>query len=771
MNLARKAWFAGAAVAPTMLLGFYLATRLMPLPEGLEASPTAGATFLDRKGIPVRQLPGENGLRVGDAVRLDEISGHLVEATLAAEDHRFYRHRGIDLVGLGRAVTGLIRERRIVSGASTITQQLIKLSSPPSRRTPWVKAREMILAVKLERRSTKDKILEGYLNRLPYGNQLTGIHAASWGYLGKPPSDLSRAEAAFLAGLPNRPTRFNPHRNLAGAQNRQAWILGRMHSLGLIGKEEMQAASIEEIRLEKTIQFPFHAPHFIGLHEKLHGPTEEGQRVVTTIDLELNERIQRIVESRLESLADSRWNGDHPDVQVAVVVIENAGGEVRGLIGSRSFFGSTSGQINGAWVPRSAGSTLKPFTYLMALENGFTAGSILADVPVEYVSAAGAYQPVNFDRRCRGPVTLREALATSLNIPAVRLLREVGGPVALASLLRDDLGMTTLKGNGGDYGLGLTIGNAEVRLIELANAYACLARLGQWKPYRLGARSNEEPANRVESRFDSTAAWILADILSDHSARAGAFGFESALKLPFRAAVKTGTSTDFRDNWTVGFTPAYTVGVWMGRFDNGAIPNRTTGATGAAPIFREVLIHLHEQREPTWYPRPDDIVAARIDGLNGKRINPDLAHLNQGRPEFFKAGTEPPVAAIEDYDPSGKTILDGRFREWWETRDRSLDSRACIANKMESTAPLVITSPKSGTVAYLDPDLPKGGRQFPLQVDGRDESAIKWSSQTLEIRSEGGRTWLMLQPGNHLIRAEDVRSGQSVETQLTVERL
>ncbi|MCK5923080.1 MAG: transglycosylase domain-containing protein, partial [Methylococcales bacterium] len=343
------------------------------------------------------------------------------------------------------------------------------------------KVLETFAARKLEIFRSKEEILSAYLNRLPYGNQFKGCRAAARGYFGKPLADISVAEAAFLAGLPNKPTKFNPYRNYEGARERQFLVLRRMKEEGYISDAEFTIAIVEPLTLIPKGTADFRAPHFVDLIMKQQGDLiaekhAAGEPLKTTLDLALQQFVESSVSTELSRVAQE--SGEESDFQAAVVVIDNATGEVRALTGSRSFFGSESGQINGAWTARSAGSTLKPFTYIVALEKGFTAASILADTPIEYVTSTGVYQPVNYDRFFHGPVTLRSALANSMNVPAVKILNEIGGPKVLHVLMKDELGFTSLDDNEVEYGLGLTLGNAEVRLLEMANAYACLARLG-----------------------------------------------------------------------------------------------------------------------------------------------------------------------------------------------------------------------------------------------------------------------------------------------------
>lgn len=784
MNRFIRRWgkaLAGTVAAGLLLAGllYYAVPMLMPIPPGIISGPPVGQVFLDRDGAVLRRLLADD-LRVEEAARFEEFPKSLVAATLAAEDARFFSHGGIDFFGLARAGRDALLRRRVVSGASTITQQTIKLYRPAQPRTIRTKLVEMVMARSLEMSASKEEILTAYLNRLPYGNQYTGTRAAVRGYFGKPLADLSVAESALLAALPNQPSRLNPWRNEAGAIRRQQWVLDRLEDTGSLSSKLVAAARGETLAFLPGPSGTFIAPHFIELTRQQAGAeisalAAQGKPVRTTLDSELQQFVESTLLAELASLRHRA--GEQNDLQAAVVVLNNASGDVVALTGSRSFLGSETGQINGAWQPRSAGSTLKPFTYLLGLERGETAATILADTPIEYVTSTGNYQPVNFDRRFRGPVTMRYALANSLNVPAVKLLERLGGPSLLHETLCRELHFTSLQPNATEYGLGLTLGNAEVRLLELTNAYACLARLGVWKPVRfvLPEESSTTDSRATGQRvFQAEQTWVLNDILSDARARADAFGQHSALDLPFRAAAKTGTSTDFRDSWTVGFTPEYTVGVWVGRFSNRPL-QRISGAMGAAPVFHRVLERLHKDKPSTWYAVPAGAIRRDFDPLIGKIVNPEVVKLpaERTRTEWFVGNTVPESATAADYTGSHRSILSLTYASWWRSDANHLSEIASLAELSPNDAPppFRIVSPLPGTVAYLDPDLPKEGSRFSLAIAGSGLEDIRWTSDSLQITREGERVWATLQSGEHEIVAEDLRTGRKVKTRFRVERL
>ncbi len=757
-----------------LLLGvlLYIVPLLFPLPGNLGKRAPEGLVFLDEEGTVIRRML-DGDLRAEAPATFDEFPQVLIDATLAAEDSRFYQHNGIDLPGILRSVRDALTHGRFTSGASTISQQTIKIYSPPRRRTFRTKIIETMTARKLEMFSSKDEILTAYLNHLPYGNQFTGARAATRGYFNKPLSDLSAAEAALLSGLPNKPSRLNPFRNLADAEKRQKWILMRMAEERFLGEEDHAAARNEILQLQRGSATEFNAPHFTEIILAKHPDitTRINKKVETTLNLSLQNFVEQTLTAELSRLVER--SGTQDDLQGAVVVIENKTGAIKSLTGSRSFFGSSSGQINGSWKPRSAGSTLKPFTYLIGFESGFTAASILSDTPIEYITSTGSYQPVNFDRQFTGPVSIREALATSLNVPAVKLLNEVGGPEALHARLAAGLGFSSLKSDATFYGLGLTLGNAEVRLLELTNGYATIARLGEHRPYQL-IRKDEETSS-ASTVFDRNTCWLIADILSDNQARSKAFGLNSSLKLPFRTAAKTGTSTDFRDNWTIGFTPDFTVGVWVGRFDNQPL-DKVTGAIGAAPIYHRVMKELYRKRKPAWFGNPEGIERISVDRISGKRIAETITlPSSRTRSEWFINGNLPLTATAADYSDSGQTVLSSSYSSWWKHTNSPVKQFSVIADTSDSAAAapptLRIVSPLEGTVALLDPDLPKNGNRFPLEASAADGSEIKWSSATLTIENENGKSWAILTPGEHEIVARDNKTQAEAKTTFEIRAL
>ena len=782
----------GALTLLAIFLAAWIGLKFVPVPEALLRTPPVSVEFTDRSGKPLRET------RVGERFRREvaysEIPQNVIHAMLAAEDKRFFSHSGVDWLAAGRAAVSSVRAGRKTSGASTISQQLIKLSVPRPR-TLTTKMIEMAVALRLEQIWPKEEILAAYLNRLDFGNLNFGVAAAANYYFGKPLHDLSNAEAALLAGLPWNPARLNPHTNPAGAKRRQETVLRRMRDSGWLAQEDYERAVAEPLRYERARRV-FHAPHFVDLVLEREGaacvaatPSSQGGRtevdeslaaaqeapvvsqeplheevpasfrrrlqgeVRTTLDLDLNRFIERSVTERLASLRAENVR------DAAAVVIDNRTGEVLGFVGSENYFAPGSGMVNGAMEPRSAGSTIKPITYLLALERGDTAATIVPDVPTEFPTATGPYRPENYHRHSQGPARYREALACSLNIPAVKVLQSLGGAAILQRRLQA-WGVTTLPKPPDEYGLGLTIGNAEVRLLELANLYATLARMGEWRPVSLRLNVQRPTPNIQRPMVQRELCWLIADMLSDNAARTPAFGATSALRFDFPVACKTGTSTDFRDNWAMGYTPEFTVGVWVGNF-NGSPMREVSGVTGAAPILHDTMEYLHRRFGTTWFERPPGIVERAVHPLTGHVLS---AQRPGAVMEKFVAGHFPKTESATDYDADGRVKLGSEYSEWAVSVDNQLRDRVVL----EDAGRLHLVSPQPGSTFLLDPDVQSSGL-VPLVASGAGH--LIWESPTLALREQAGRTFAVAVEGRHELTARDPESGQQVRTWVVVKAL
>jgi len=745
-------WLPGAAALWALV--WFALPWCFAWPEELNAPPAEAAAFTDRNGQPLRRLL-DGDRRAGAALTLEEIPDLLERATLAAEDQRFYSHGGVDWLATARAARDSLRAGRSVSGASTVTQQLVK-AVHPRPRTLWTKAVESLTARRIEMTWSKDEILAAYLNRLSYGSFAAGCGEAARTFFAKPLRDCSLAECALLAGLPQAPSRLSPWQNPDGAKKRQEWVLGRMQALGWITAEEHDRAVNEPLRLART-SAAFRAPHLVDMILADH--PAPGTAVQTTLDLTIQDHCERCVRDRLSRLADN--NAQH----AAVVVLDNATGEVLALVGSPAYTSPHGGQVNGATARRSPGSALKPFTYLLAFQQGQSPADIVDDLPVEFMTPTGVYRPENYNRRAAGPVSLRAALANSLNLSAVRTLQKHGGAAALVEALQS-CGLTTLTRRPEEYGLGLTIGGGEVTLLELTAAYACLARMGTHRTPVFLTSTPPAPEVRV---FDPAACWLLADVLSDNDARTRNFGLESALRLPFPAAVKTGTSTDYRDNWTVGYNPRFTVGVWVGNFDNSPMRG-VSGVTGAAPIFRDIFTWLDARWPSPWFERPAEVIAMEVDPLTGKPRPSRLAGKRPAVVEKFLRENAPAADAGEGrYDAGGRVLLPRRYAAWLAGPDNWLGT-AAVASALEPAEEFRILAPLDGATVLLDPDLPDGGRRLVLRSTAPAEET-EWTSATLQIESSARGAIAVLEPGEHTLTARSAKSGETRQANFTVRGL
>lgn len=550
-----------------------LLAALTPLPVELQENHAfdGSVRVLDRNGKLLAEVRAEDGSRcrwtplseTGEDVRL---------ALLAAEDARFRWHPGVDPIAIVRAAGQNIAHGRIVSGASTLTQQLGRTLVPRERSIPG-KVKEMAVALRIEASLSKDEILEAYLNLVHFGPTLRGVESASHFYFDKPTTSLSLAEAATLAAMPKGPTLYDPRRSPKLLRDRRDHILDRMVDEGLADQARVDRAKREPISVHAR-PTAWSAPHLVrglldgSVHPELGKLGSRSSEITTTLDGTLQREVQFAARSMVDSLRTRSVSA------ASVVLLDNQSGHVLAWVGAHDFFDREGGgQNDGVLAKRQPGSTLKPFVYSVAMEElGWTAATALPDVELHLPGTGGTYTPVNYDGRLHGPVRLREALANSYNVPAVYAASVVGPDRVLARLRA--LGMDTLDKDADHYGAAIALGDGEVRLIDLANAYATLARGGEMLPVRALVRAKGDRGEAIELPeaerhrvIPETIARVLTDILSDPNARLASFGPDSVLELPFAAAAKTGTSKGFRDNLTIGYTPRVTVAVWVGNFD------------------------------------------------------------------------------------------------------------------------------------------------------------------------------------------------------------
>ncbi len=651
---------------------FYRSIDFDPSLLDKEGATVRGTVFLDRYGSELRFLPDEQGER-GKWIAINDIPREVQDAFIAAEDERFYEHHGFDVLAIGRALWSNITKGRIVSGASTISQQVVRLVSVDGKaganteneegiergreRTYRDKLTEIVRSVKMERGFSKDEILEQYLNRLPMGNNLVGIASASLVYFGKAAADLSPSEAAILASLPKAPGSLNPYGpNRVRLMKRRDWVLGRMAHLGMLSPEGLRAA-LDALPVFRTLAFRNHAPHVIDM---LTAEGASGGMVRTTLDRGLQVRVQQIVASHRERLIARKAR------QGAAIVIHNRTGEVLAAVGSMEYAERDGGFNNGLRASRSAGSTLKPFLYGLAIESGHSITALLEDTERKFATQRGLYTPSNYDRREYGPVTMRSALGNSLNLTAVKTLKSVGEERFYGLLVRLDLISDRSKGPE-HYGLGLAIGNAEVSLERLAGAYAMLASGGRLRPLRYVMEAGPGTEARGKAVLLPQTAYIITDILSDPAARMLTFSRSRSMQFPYAMAAKTGTSTYFRDLWAVGYTPDYTVAVWVGNFDGSATDN-LSGSTAAMPVLSEIMDHLYRRSMPAPFSRPRGLERIRVCGYSGMKPTPHCTHVVQ---ELFFAGTGPAEECSFHARRADRHELAAPYAAWLFAKDRA----------------------------------------------------------------------------------------------------
>ena len=607
----------------------------------IKYQPYLSSRFLDRNGEVLFDLYRDE-YRLW--VPLSEIPESLQKATIAMEDHRFYSHIGVDPIAIGRAAKSTFIDKEL-EGGSTITQQFVKNAYLTSERTFNRKFREAFYALLLETVNTKQEILEKYLNEVGYGGVYYGVATASNYYFGKPVNEISLAEAATLAALTKAPTDLSPSTNKEAVMARQKIVLNKMFEYRLITEEEKISALADEVVFvfkEPLLKFP-HFSLFVR-EELLNELTEKdlygkGMLVTTTLDSNLQQQAQQAVLEEVSKV--NQYNVTNG----SAVVIAPKTGEVLAMVGSVDYFDSSiGGQYNSALAFRQPGSTFKAFTYAYALTRGYTPATVLKDEPTVYISTNQVYKPVNYDGSYHGNVSIRSALGNSYNIPATRMLYALGP----SNLVREvqAAGFSYLEPD--KVGLSLTLGGYEVRLLDLTAAYALFANAGYYQEPKiilsikntqgeeLQLEINEQ--KRGKQVFSSEVSYLMADMLSDNSARNQAFGSNSLLNIPeSKVAVKTGTTDNKHDNWAVGFNADFVVGVWVGNNNNTSLQGVASGLTGASSIWRKITDYGLDYTGNSWFDQPSNIVKADIDANTG------LKYCGSGRlvTELFIKGTEP----------------------------------------------------------------------------------------------------------------------------------
>lgn len=784
----KRHWKWGSIV---LLLIFFAAYLFLPLSGSLfEEHNVTSTRILDAQGTLLREV---RPLGSGIPLEAEAMNPFVRHAVVAIEDRHFYDHMGINPISVFRALQENVVAGEVIRGGSTLTMQVARTLRGNRNRTLFQKIAESFLAIKLEVQLSKQAILSLWLNNVYFGNQAYGIEAASQLYFGKNAFDLNKAEAAFLAGLPQRPNAYNPYRHLERAIDRQHRVLTALQTAGHLTENDVFL--LKQIPLSITSKRSiFKAPHFVEYVQQI-SPTqgEQGVKINTTLNYALQERIEDLATAHLQRLGTDRASN------AAVIVLENKTGHILSYVGSEDYWNDfTQGQNDGVRMLRQPGSALKPFTYALALaSHKHTAASILPDIEIHVPEAGGAFSPLNYDKKFHGPVSLRTALASSYNVPAVRLLREFG-PESLIGSLRN-LGILSLDKSPDHYGVGLTLGNGEVQLIELAQAYAALARNGDGIT-ATGIRSII--ASNGDTLFQSTplvnpgkinpsVAYLITDILQDPNARAPGFGLYGPLELPFPTAVKTGTSKDYRDNWAVGYTPDYTVAVWVGNFD-GRPMRKVSGVSGAGPLFHSIMLQLGGGDT---FKVPADIETAMICPLSGKLPGETCTGTKK---EMFIRGTVPVDSCTvhqqytldmrdgllaDDTTPAQHkltklfTVYPEEYNNWIELNGIELPPASKDQPLRLSTIPhtdqlrkempsLAISYPKSGMTFQIDPVLHPDYQKIKLQgISQPGLAQTSWLINNESIEGDAQGTYWSLTPGAHQIKLTAIApDGELIES-------
>lgn len=701
-SLTRYAFFGLIGLVFLTIFLFIWYGRDLPTPEKLSASNLSQSTrILDRNGVVLYDIYGDQNRTY---VKLSDIPKTFQEATISIEDKDFYHNQGFSVTGMIRSVLNIVLLRGL-SGGSTLTQQLVKNTLLTSERSIPRKIKEFILAIQVDKKYTKDQILELYLNVAPYGGTNVGVETAAEQYFGKKAKDLNLVESAILAGFPQSPSYYSPYGEFPKAYiDRATNVLRRMREDGYITSDQEKKADSQLPNitfLEKTESIK--APHFSfyvkNLLIKQYGENlveSGGLTITTTLDYKLQQAAEGIVKDEVNNARGLRvGNG-------AVVVLNPQNGEVLAMVGSKDFFATKSASFDNPKkdVPfegqynvitqghRQPGSSIKPVMYATALEKGYTASNLIMDTKTTFPNQGGKdYTPVNYDGKYHGPIQLRFALANSLNVPAVKMLAQVGVKNMMQTAF--NMGISTLEpttDNVNRFGLSITLGGGEVIPLEEATAYSAFANGGYkvdpisiLKVTDRGGNVLFQKENLSKNRVLPTeVAFIISHILLDNNARLLTFGANSYLNISGRTvSVKTGTTDDKRDNWAIGWTPSILVAAWVGNNDNSPMGSIASGVTGATPIWRRVIMEVLKNKPNEDFPKPDNVVALTIDAYGGGLP----VDGKPTRSEYYIKGTEPQVPAAIYQNVKVSKSDNGKLASQSEIDNSQYDTRTFISFK------------------------------------------------------------------------------------------
>ena len=759
----------------------------------------------DRNGRLLYEiLPQEGGRNA--VLSFDKIPQCMKDATVAVEDKNFYTNPGVDFGGIMRAFWINLRGGETIAGGSTITQQVARtlLLSQDERteRTLRRKLREAVLAWQMTRRFSKEEILALYLNQVNYGGMAYGVEAAARTYFGKPAANLLLPECALLAGLPQAPGLYNPFTNPHLAKERQDVVLGLMQAQGFISEQEQVEAESAPLSYNPA-PYPIEAPHFVWIvRDQLDRLLAEGKLdprqslvVRTTLDLDFQHTAEAAVTRQVDAFKQEDPVTAHNVNNAAVVALDPHTGDILALVGSADYFdASIFGAVDMATSPRQPGSSFKPFIYAQALDlhqpGPWTAATAIMDVTSTFITHDGSpYTPRNYDGLEHGPVSVRQALASSLNVPAVLALDKVG--IENTTSLAQRLGITSLE-NPQEYDLSLALGGGTISLLQLTTAYATFADQGVFTGNYAILDVHDADGNLLYTQertpprqiFDPRVTWLISDILSDDRARVLGFGLNSTLKIDRTAAVKTGTTTNFHDNWTIGYTPDLLVGVWVGNSNYEAMHN-VTGLSGAAPIWHEIMRTILQGHPDQPFVRPDGLVQVEVCDLSGLLPTPACPHTKL---EWFIDGTQPTETdtfykqiwvdtltgeLATDATPAERrqlrTVLDlpAAAQPW--AREQGLPLLADLTQAADSSqgAAISLLSPRPSTTYRLDPNFEQSAQQLLVEAAaGLGITGVTlWVDGNLVATLDAApyQAWWPLTVGDHRFWAQGVTStGETV---------
>ncbi len=736
------AWCVAALVCASTFLSWKTSRDLLPLPGSLDLgnSEVRKPRVTDRNGrlLSITRLNRWNG----EITPLNEFPALLRQAFVESEDRRFYRHAGVDWRARFHALVQNVRAGHVVRGASTITEQVVRMLHPRPR-TFWSRWLEGIEAARLDACFSKPEILEFYMNQVPCGHQMRGVPEAARFYFDRDPDTLNEREILALAVLVRAPSSLDLRRNPAALRKGVARLASHLLQNGRFTDDQYRRAMSARLELSRPAERVVDASHFVQHIFKTAGPELRGAGAVisSTLDADLQESVRRILRERLDALASSDvGNG-------AVLAVDNGSGDVLAWVSDGAPGPDSGDWIDGVSVPRQPGSTLKPFLYSLAIEMGWTPATIIDDLPLVEPVRSGLHEFKNYSRTCYGPLRLREALGNSLNTPAVRTVQFTGTARFLEWLHL--LGIDSLKEPADFYGQGLALGDGEVSLFELVRAYSVLARGGLFRPLQCLAGWRGLP-DRTRRIMDAKTASTIADVLSDPQARRLEFGEGHLLRFPVQTAVKTGTSSDHRDSWAVGFSSRYTVGVWMGNFDRR--PTRgITGAIGPALVLRSVFAELNRYGESARLPVAAGLKRVNICAVSGLLAGPHCPQVS----EIFEAGKAPvETCRLHDDFPKPPGV--------------PAPSSTSRSGASGGDDPLRLVQPVEGLQIAVDPRIPRELQAFAFKLPKKAEaSRVEWvlDGKTAGVTGGDRFVWRIAR-GMHRVKARVWRSesGDPVET-------